>query len=84
MGGLPTKMSGMARSGYPYWGPLTYTQHNKKHTNKFFFFFVACSHSLLPEYALPALIHLLAHHPDFKPKEHDSLVQFREYVFILS
>ncbi|XP_031550354.1 sister chromatid cohesion protein PDS5 homolog A-like isoform X2 [Actinia tenebrosa] len=41
----------------------------------------ACSHSLLPEYALPAVIHLLAHHPDFKPKEHDSLVKFKDYLW---
>ena len=38
----------------------------------------ACSHSILPEYALPCVIHMLAHHPDFKRDHHETLVQFRE------
>lgn len=40
--------------------------------------FSACSHSILPEYALPCVIHMLAHHPDFKQNDHETLVQFRE------
>lgn len=41
-------------------------------------FLSACSHSILPEYALPCVIHMLAHHPDFKQDDHETLVQFRE------
>ena len=37
-----------------------------------------CSHSILPEYALPCVIHMLAHHPDFKQDDHETLVQFKE------
>lgn len=41
----------------------------------------ACSHSILPEYALPCVIHMLAHHPDFKRDDHETLVQFRDYLW---
>ncbi|KAL9973177.1 hypothetical protein ACROYT_G019595 [Oculina patagonica] len=41
----------------------------------------ACSHSILPEYALPCVIHMLAHHPDFKQDDHETLVQFRDYLW---
>ncbi|EDO49633.1 predicted protein, partial [Nematostella vectensis] len=41
----------------------------------------ACSHAILPEYALPCVIHLLAHHPDFDAKSKDSLVEFKEYLW---
>lgn len=41
----------------------------------------ACSHSILPEYALPCVIHMLAHHPDFKRDHHETLVQFRDYLW---
>ena len=41
-------------------------------------FFSACKHSILPEYALPCVIHMLAHHPDFKQDDHETLVQFKE------
>lgn len=41
----------------------------------------ACSHSILPEYALPCVIHMLAHHPDFKQNDHETLVQFRDYLW---
>lgn len=44
----------------------------------FLWFLSACSHSILPEYALPCVIHMLAHHPDFKQDDHETLVQFRE------
>ncbi|KAK2552607.1 Sister chromatid cohesion protein PDS5-like protein B [Acropora cervicornis] len=40
----------------------------------------ACSHSILPEYALPCVIHMLAHHPDFKRDHHETLVQFRDFL----
>lgn len=40
-----------------------------------------CSHSILPEYALPCVIHMLAHHPDFKQDDHETLVQFKDYLW---
>jgi len=41
----------------------------------------ACKHSILPEYALPCVIHMLAHHPDFKQDDHETLVQFKDYLW---
>lgn len=38
--------------------------------------------SLLPEYVVPYMIHLLAHDPDFtKPQEYDQLKDIKEWVF---
>jgi sister-chromatid-cohesion protein PDS5 len=37
--------------------------------------------SLLPEYVVPFMIHLLAHDPDFtKPQEYDQLKDIKEWV----
>lgn len=37
--------------------------------------------SLLPEYVVPYMIHLLAHDPDFtKPHEYEQLKDIKEYV----
>ena len=44
----------------------------------FLLLFVVCSQSILPEYALPCVIHMLAHHPDFRQDDHETLVQFKE------
>lgn len=40
-----------------------------------------CSQSILPEYALPCVIHMLAHHPDFRQDDHETLVQFKDYLW---
>ena len=44
----------------------------------FLLLFLVCSQSILPEYALPCVIHMLAHHPDFRQDDHETLVQFKE------
>ena len=49
----------------------------------FLLLFLVCSQSILPEYALPCVIHMLAHHPDFRQDDHETLVQFKEWENLL-
>ncbi|XP_066923364.1 sister chromatid cohesion protein PDS5 homolog B-like [Clytia hemisphaerica] len=38
-------------------------------------------YAVLPEYSLPYLVHLLAHHPDFNHKDNESLLECKEYLW---
>lgn len=38
-------------------------------------------YAVLPEYSLPYLVHLLAHHPDFDHKSNESLLECKEYLW---
>ncbi|XP_065058072.1 sister chromatid cohesion protein PDS5 homolog B-like isoform X1 [Rhopilema esculentum] len=38
-------------------------------------------YTILPEYALPYVIYLMAHNPDFDPKKGDSLSEAKEYLW---
>ena len=38
-------------------------------------------YAILPEYSLPYVVHLLAHHPDFQHKDMESLNQTKDYVW---
>lgn len=38
-------------------------------------------YAILPEYSVPYVVHLLAHHPDFNPKDVKSLQEVKEYLW---